>query len=126
MTIRRKTQTIFTSSARIATTTSGIINMPEDAISSSFVINVTAITSTPSVVFSIQGEDTLSGAFYLLIDSAAITATGATNIHIGPSVATVANLGAGKIIPDRFRVLATHGDADSITYTMSVIHTRDI
>lgn len=125
MTIRRQTQTLFASLARIATAISSV-EKSEQVLSSIFSINVIAISSTPSVVFKIEGEDPLSGAFYEIISSAAITGTGTTTIQVGSTIVAAANIAANEMLPARYRITATHGDADSITYSVGVVHMVDI
>ena len=121
MTIRKQSQTIFTSAARIATIVSPVLSSQE-VISSIFTINVTATASTPSVVFSIEGKDPLSKAFYNIIDSAAITATSTTTIQVGMNIIAAANVAANEMLPEEYRITATHGDADSITYSVGAVH----
>ncbi|PCJ26481.1 MAG: hypothetical protein COA94_05070 [Rickettsiales bacterium] len=121
MTIRRQPQTLFTSAARTATIVSSVLSA-EEVISSIFTIDCTAVTSTPSVVFSIEGKDPLSGTFYNIIDSAAITATGTTTIQIGMNIIAAANIAANEMLPSEYRITATHGDGDSITYTVGAVH----
>jgi len=125
MTTRRQAQTIFTSVARTATIVSSVLSA-EEAISSIFVIDVTAITASPSVVFSIEAKDPLSTAFYNVIDSAAITGTGTTTIQVGMNIVAAANIAANEMLPAEYRITATHGDADSITYTVGVTHLAQI
>ena len=121
MTIRKQSQTIFTSAARIATIVSPVLSSQE-VISSIFTINVTATASTPSVVFSIEGKDPLSKAFYNIIDSVAITATSTTTIQVGMNIIAAANVAANEMLPEEYRITATHGDADSITYSVGAVH----
>ena len=121
MTIRRQSQILFSSAARTATIVSSVVSA-EEVISSIFAINVSAASATPSVVFSIEGKDPLSGTFYNIIDSAAITATGITTIQVGMNIIAAANVAANEMLPAEYRVTATHGDADSITYTVGVTH----
>lgn len=82
------------------------------------IIDVTAITLTPSVVFNVEGFDDLSGKWYLLLASAAITAVGTTVLTIGPGMPVTVNVGANAVLPRRWRVRPVHGDADSITYSV--------
>jgi len=121
MSIRRQTQTLFASTARTATSVSSVLSA-EEVVSSVFIIDVTAASATPSVVFSIEGKDPLSESFYNIIDSAAITATGTTAIQVGMNIVAAANVAANKILPEEYRITATHGDGDSITYTVGAVH----
>ncbi len=84
------------------------------------IIDVTAVTDTPSVVPTIQGKDTVSGKYYTLLVGAAITTTGTTILRVYPDLAPSANLIADDIVPNKFRILMTHGDSDSITYSVGV------
>lgn len=109
--------TAFASAARTATPT------PFDGTNYNgrglhLVIDCTAITSSPSVVFTIQGKDALSGKFYTILASAAIVGTGTTVLRVYPGLTVAANLVASDITPRSWRVIATHGNADSITYSV--------
>jgi len=109
--------TAFASAARTATPT------PFDAVNYNarglhLVIDVTAVAATPSVVFTLQGQDVVSGKFYTILASAAITGTGTTVLRVYPGLTAAANLVASDILPRTWRVIATHGDADSITYSV--------
>ena len=84
------------------------------------IINVTAVTSTPSVVPTIDGFDPLSATWYNILTGAAITATGRTVLRVHPEIPAAANLTAQDFLPEKYRVVMTHGDADSITYTVGV------
>lgn len=84
------------------------------------VIDCTAIAATPSVVFTLQGYDPVSTKVWTLLASAAIVATGTTILRVSPHLTASANLIAKDIVPDAFTLTAVHGDADSITYSVSV------
>ncbi len=82
------------------------------------VIDCTAVTSTPSVVFTILGVDRVSGKTYTILASAAITGTGTTVLRVGPGLTAATNLVANDVLPPVIRISATHGDSDSATYTV--------
>lgn len=82
------------------------------------VIDVTAITATPSVTFTIQGKDELSGEYYTILASAAITGTGTTVLRVFPGATAAGNTVANDILPRIWRVNAVHADSDSITYSV--------
>ncbi len=82
-------------------------------------IKTTAVTSTPSVVFTIQGKDTLTNTYYDLLASAAVTATGETYLTVYPGLTAAANSVASNVLPSTFRVNAVHGNANSITYQVT-------
>lgn len=125
MTIRKQSQTILSSAARTATVTSPVFSA-EAVANSVFVIDVTATAATPSITAAIQGKDPESGSFYTILTSAAITSTSTNVIKVGKDFAASANVAANDILPSEFRVVMTHGDADSITYSVSATHMVEI
>lgn len=129
MTIIKKSVVILASAARTAnpsavTITDQILNpsgIPVTLNNLHFIIDVTAVTATPSVLFAIEAEDPVSGEFYSLLSTpAAITATGTTVLRIGKDIESVTNLSQQDFIPKTLRFTATHGDADSITYSVGM------
>ena len=109
--------TIFASAARTETVNGDDIeNMNGRGVK--VVIDVTAASATPSVVFTIQGKDTVSGKYYTILASSAITGTGTTVLTVYPGLTASANAVANDILPRDWRVIATHADADSITYSV--------
>lgn len=88
------------------------------------IVDVTAVTATPSVVFTIQGKCPVSNKWYDILVSAAITATGTTVLKVYPGIVAAANAAASDILPATWRVKHTHGDADSITFSVGVNYVR--
>jgi hypothetical protein len=125
MAIRRQKQTILASAARTTTVVSQVFSA-EHVIASTFVIDVTAVTATPTITATIEGKDPLSGAFYAILVDTGITATGTTFLQVGHTIIAAANVAANNFLPDEYRVTVTHTDADSITYSISAIHMVDI
>ena len=112
-------QTVYTSAARTATPTAVTVNTRR-ASGLYLVVDVTAAAATPSVVATIDGFDSLSGKFFNLLTSAAFDQTIATRVlKIGRGLTAAANLAVLDFLPDQVRITMTHGDADSITYTVS-------
>lgn len=110
--------TILGSAARTATPTLDQFRIgPCDALI--VVIDVTAIAATPSVVFTIQGYDEVSGSTWDLLVSAAVTAVSTTVLQITPGMLAAANLKADEIVPITITGTAVHADADSITYSVA-------
>ena len=115
-------QQIFASAARTATATATI---PVDSSQGLFFINVTAVSATPSVVFTIAGLDPIGSTAYTILESAAITGTGLTVLRVSPQLTAAANTIAKDMLPAAIKVTATHADADSITYSMGFIGCDD-
>lgn len=109
-------QTILASAARTATNTSDVFTAGGAGIR--VFINVTAITDTPSITAKIQGVAP-DGTAYDLLTSAAIVATGLTVLTIYPGATVAANVTLSLPAPRRFKVVMTHSDADSITYSVT-------
>jgi hypothetical protein len=113
-----KTVQVYATGARTATPTAVTVNAGRYNWLR-VVIDVTAVTATPSVVLTIDGYDPVSGKYYNLLTAAAVTATGTTELLVGPGLTIAANVVANKPLPDTIRFTMTHGDADSITYTLA-------
>ena len=109
---------VMASAARTATPDTEELEVPKGARYAHVVIDCTASAATPSVVFTVSGVDRASGKVYTLLASAAITGTGTTVLRIGPGLTAAANLVANDVLPPVIRFTATHGDADSITYSL--------
>ena len=74
------------------------------------VIDVTAITgTTPTLTVSVEGKDPVSGKYYTILTSAAISTVSTTVLRIFPSATASANTIANDIIPRTFRVTSTLG-----------------
>lgn len=111
-------ETVYASTARTATPTASVFTM-RGRRGLHVVIDVTSITASPSVVPTIECFDPLSSKWYAVLTGAAVTATGTTVLKVYPGIAASANAAASDIIPDEWRVVMTHGDSDSITYSVS-------
>lgn len=85
------------------------------------VIDATAVTDTPSVVFTVQGYSPLGDDYYTILASAAVTGTGTTVLRVFPGATAAANTVANDQLPAMWRVNAVHADADSITYSVNAI-----
>lgn len=107
------------SAARTASVnTADLVNY--NARGAKVVIDATASAATPSVVFTIKGKDPLSGKYFTILASAAITGTGTTVLTVYPGVTAAANVSVSDVLPRVWRVEAVAGDADSLTYSVGV------
>lgn len=87
-------------------------------------IDVTSINAgTPSVVFTVEGKDPVSGKYYTLLASAAIVAVGTTVLRVNPGLTAAANTIAKDMLPSLWRVKAVHADGQAITYSVGAVVT---
>ena len=82
------------------------------------IIDITAVTATPAITVKIQGKDPASGKYYDILVSTALAVVATTVLKVGPGLPVAANLSANDIVPSTWRVIATHGDTDSATYSI--------
>lgn len=82
------------------------------------VIDMTAVTATGAVTFTVQGKDEVSGKYYTLLASAALAAVATTVLRVYPALTAAANLTANDVLPRTWRVIATHGNAVAMTYSV--------
>ena len=83
------------------------------------VIDVTARTSTSTLTVTIQGKDPVSGKFYTILASTAISAVSTVVLKVYPGLTAAANLAANDVIPSEWRVVATVASAGAITATIA-------
>lgn len=83
-----------------------------------FIIDVTAISATPSITVTLQGKAVTSSKYYDLLTSEAITAVGTYVLKLYPGINSIPNNAASDILPRTYRVAVTHADSDSITYSI--------
>ncbi len=107
---------VLPSAARTESVNSGVF--PAGGAGLRVFINVTAAADTPSITAKIQGVSPV-GTYYDLLTSAAITGTGLTVLTVYPGMAVVSNQSVSQPAPRRFRVVMTHSDGDSITYSVT-------
>jgi hypothetical protein len=109
--------TVFESKARTATTSSRDIKN-FDGTGAVVVIDCTADPASASVTFTIEGKDPASAKYYTILTSAAITGTGTTVLRVHPDLTAAANTVAKDMLPAVWRVTATAGNGDSLTYSV--------
>jgi hypothetical protein len=114
----KESKVVLASAARTATNEATMVT---GCIGGVFVIDVTAVAATPSVVFTVSGVDPASNKAYTILASAAITGTGTTVLRIHPSLTAAANTIAKDMLPQALKITATHADADSITYSVGFL-----
>lgn len=120
LTLRRgDSAAIFASAARTATPTADTFQVPAGTDGLIVIIDITAVTSTPSTVFTIVGVDLVSGKTWTVLASAAQTGTATLVLRVCPHLTAVNNTIAKDIVPAFFTVTAVHGNANSMTYSVA-------
>ncbi len=113
-------ETLLASAARTASADSAdFTNF--NAKGAHFIIDVSAIAATPSIVVTIQGKDPVSNEYYDILIGMAITAVGTTVLKVYPGIGQIVNGAASDILPRIFRVSVANADADSITYSIGAV-----
>lgn len=121
--------TIFASAARTATVVSAQSRIPGGPGGQysglAVIVDTTAVGVTPSVTFAVETSSGTGDAFASALTSAAVTAVGSTVLIVHPSVPTARanalSLGPLEIF---WRVTATHGNATTITYSITAFLLR--
>lgn len=116
------------SAARTATTNSGDLTNP-GARGAMIFVDVTAFAATPDVDVSVEGKDPSSGNYVILGVSTAgitdVTGVGTYCYIIYPEDLTIPGSAEPLDLwtlplPRTWRVVMTHNDADSITYSVGI------
>lgn len=113
-----RSHTVYASAARTATPDTQELELPAGTQYVTLVLDATAASATPSIVMKLEGVDRVSGKTWTLIEDAAVTGVATSTLHAGPHLTAAANVTANVMIPPVVRVTVTHGDADSITYSV--------
>lgn len=109
---RTTTQTVEPSSSSV------LLNGMGDIAFLEAVLDMTVV-GTGSVTLSIEGYDEAAAAFKTILASAAIVTNITTAILLGPGAPSVANVSSPRIVPKRWRVVATANNANAATYSVS-------
>ena len=108
--------TVFTSAARTTTQTSAdLVNFNGSALK--VVVDVT-VAGTGSITVAINGKSTLSGKYFPILTSAAITTNSTTVLTVAQGATAVANVTANDRVPRIFQVVVTANNANTITYSV--------
>ena len=84
------------------------------------VSDLTVAGGTPTATITVQGKDPVSGKYYTLIASSAITATATNVLHVHPGSTGAANSVGALPLPKTWRVqAAVSGGTPSYTGTIS-------
>lgn len=73
-------------------------------------VNITSLTgTTPTITVQIQGKDTISGLYFTVLSSAALSTTGLTVLTVCPGITVTANVSASDIVPGTVRANFVYG-----------------
>lgn len=115
--VEARAVTVLASAARTSTQTgSDQTNITGKGIM--VVCDVTAIVSAPSITVDIQVKDAVSSKYISLLISAAIVATGTTRLRVYPGFLAATNTVANDLLSRTWRIVVTHANANSITYSV--------
>lgn len=109
--------TVLPSAARTELVTGADLTNP-DGKGIIITIDVTLDPALASITFTVQGKDPLSGKYYNILVSAAISAVSTTILRIYPGLVAVANLTVNDLLPTTWRVNVAVADTDSMTYSV--------
>lgn len=84
-------------------------------------IDITAVSGSPSITVTIQGRDPASGKFLNILESSALSGVGTTVLTVYPGIAETANESANTVLPRKWRVSVSAGNADLITYSVGAV-----
>ncbi len=110
----KSTIRVLESAARTATVTG--LDMSSELNRGHFLV-VVSVAGTGSITPKIQGKSAF-GDYYDILEGTAITTTGTNVLKIGPGFTPSANAVATDCLPKTFRVVVTHNNANSITYSV--------
>jgi len=114
----KQDELVVSSAARTATHNATFISRHTGGL---FIIDVTAVTATPTLTMTIQGVEPESGNTWTILASAGITSTGTTVLRVHPSLTASANAIAKDMLPQAINLNCAHTDTDSITYSVRYV-----
>jgi len=95
-----------------------------DARGAVVTIDVTAVPGVDTVTFTVKGKDSVSGKYYTILATAALVATGTTNLRVYPGLTAAANATANDVLPRDWRIEITHSAGSNFTYSVGVQYVK--
>jgi hypothetical protein len=111
-------QVIYSSAARTATPTAIEVNTRRFK-TMVVVLDATVHAVSAALTVALARKDNASGKYIDILTSASITTVSTNTIRIGLALPATANVSANEPLPNVVRVTVTHGNANSVTYTVS-------
>lgn len=109
---------IYASAARTATPTAVEVAVRR-AKSLVVVLDATVHAVSAALTITIDRKDSTSGKYINILTSASITAVSTNTIRVALGAPVTANVSASEPLPDVVRIGVTHGNANSVTYSVS-------
>lgn len=117
MSVGNQSTVLLASAARTATqTTPDITNLQARGVH--VVVDVTN-AGTGAITPKIQGK-AANGVYYDILVGAAQNSNGTVVLKVYPGATVTANLSASDVLPAVWRIVSTHTDANSITYSVAI------
>ncbi len=118
-----RTEAVFASAVRAATSNSLDQRNPiqKGAI---ITIDMTAVPTVDTVTFTVEGKDPISGKYYTILTSAAIVAVSTVVLRVYPALVAIANLTVNDVLPDTWRVVATHSAGTNFDYSVAASYVQ--
>lgn len=90
------------------------------------VVDITVITGTgPTLTVTIQGKDAVSGKYYPILASAALSTVSTTVLKVCPGITATANVSVSDLLPRDWRISSTiAGTTPAVTATIAVSYVR--
>lgn len=111
--------TLLPSAARTTTQTSG--DIPTFQASNIQVVLDVTVVGTGSVTVTINGKDSASGKYFLLLAGAAVVTNVTNRYKVGPFIAASANVAAQDYLPRVIQIVVTANNANPATYTVGYV-----
>jgi hypothetical protein len=81
------------------------------------VLDMTTV-GTGSVTVTINGKDSASGKYYLLLSGAAVTTNSTNRYIVGNGVTSTANVSVNDVLPSVFQIVVTANNANAAVYSV--------
>lgn len=112
--------TLLPSAARTTTQTSADIPTFQ-ASNIQVVLDVTNVAASPSVTVTINGKDSASGKYFLLLSGAAVVTAVTNRYKVGPFIGAAANVAAQDYLPRVIQIVVTANNANAATYSVGYV-----
>lgn len=87
-------------------------------------LDLTTFTTAASIALRLERWDPAKAAYVSVLQTANLTAVGTTSLRWGPQIPDVANSSRAGYLPQRWRIVVVHNNANSHTYSVSYFLAR--